>query len=90
LIVVRVIIVLVSGLLLFGVWRKHMLIRLLSLEYMVLGLILIFYGAVFNYFFVFSLIYLTFTACEGALGLSVLVTISRTHGGDYFRSFYIV
>jgi len=35
----------------------------------------------------YSLIYLTFTVCEGALGLSVLVGISQSYGGDYLGSF---
>jgi len=35
----------------------------------------------------YSLVFITFTACEGALGLSVLVIIGRTHGGDYFKTF---
>lgn len=35
----------------------------------------------------YTLLYLVFRACEGALGLSILVTISRTHGGDNFRLF---
>jgi len=35
----------------------------------------------------YSLIYLIFRACEGALGLSILVTIRRTHGGDNFNIF---
>lgn len=39
----------------------------------------------FNYFY--GLIYLIITACEGALGLSLLVIIGRSHGGDYFKSF---
>lgn len=34
----------------------------------------------------FSLIFLTLTACEGALGLSLLVSLVRTHGGDSFNS----
>jgi NADH:ubiquinone oxidoreductase subunit K len=38
----------------------------------------------------YSLIYITFAACEGALGLSILVIIRRTHGGDYFKSFNLL
>jgi NADH:ubiquinone oxidoreductase subunit K len=38
----------------------------------------------------YSLIYITFAACEGALGLSILVIIRRTHGGDYFKSFNLM
>lgn len=81
--------ILLRGFILFSVWRKHMLIRLLRLEYMVLGLLILLHGSLFNYAFIFCLIYLTFTACEGALGLSILVRISRTHGRDYFRSFHM-
>lgn len=33
----------------------------------------------------YSLVYLIFTACEGALGLSILIIIGRSHGGDYFK-----
>jgi NADH-ubiquinone oxidoreductase chain 4L len=38
----------------------------------------------------YSLVYITFTACEGALALSILVIMSRTHGGDYFRAFNVL
>jgi len=38
----------------------------------------------------YSLFYLTFTACEGALGLSILILMGRTLGGDYFKSFNLV
>jgi NADH-ubiquinone oxidoreductase chain 4L len=46
------------------------------------------YFVMFDSFY--SLIYLIFTACEGALGLSILVIIRRTHGGDYFKSFNVI
>lgn len=63
--------------------------RLLSLEYIVLGVYLLFNCRVTNYSVVLRIAYLIFTACEGALGLTVLVTIRRTHGGDYFNRFHI-
>jgi len=31
-----------------------------------------------------SLFYLVFTVCEGALGLSLLVNLRRSYGGDIF------
>jgi hypothetical protein len=34
------------------------------------------------YFFVFSV-------CEGSLGLSILVSIIRSHGNDYFQSYRV-
>ena len=63
---------------------------LLSLEYMVITLYLIIGLFIFNYDAFYSLIFLTFTACEGALGLSILVIIRRTHGGDYLKSFNLM
>lgn len=37
--------------------------------------------------FFFSLFFLALAACEGALGLSLLVSIVRRHGNDYFNTF---
>jgi NADH-ubiquinone oxidoreductase chain 4L len=54
---------------------------------MVLGIYLIFLISLGLTFYFYSLVYLIFTACEGALGLSILVVIGRTHGRDYFTSF---
>nr|YP_010882024.1 NADH dehydrogenase subunit 4L [Isocapnia anguis]WID86711.1 NADH dehydrogenase subunit 4L [Isocapnia anguis] len=72
--------------------RKHLLLTLLSLEFMVLSLFLIsfMYLNLMNYELFFSMIFLTFSVCEGALGLSILVSMIRTHGNDYFQSFSIL
>lgn len=69
--------------------RKHLLATLLSLE----GLILIIFGVLYFIrvklirFSTFILVFLTLTACEGALGLSLLIIIVRSFGGDKFNSF---
>jgi len=76
-----------SGLFVFSSKRKHLLSALLRLEYMALAFYFIFFLFLFFNHLFFSLLYITFAACEGALGLSILVIISRTHGGDYFKSF---
>nr|WHL46849.1 NADH dehydrogenase subunit 4L [Aphaenomurus interpositus] len=78
---------LLSGLWIFSSKREHLLSALLSLEFMVLGLFIFFYMNLFIVFGMYSLIYLTLAACEGALGLSILVNMSRTHSGDYFSNF---
>lgn len=72
--------------------RKHLLSMLLRLEYIVLRLFLILfiYLNILNYENFFSIIFLTFRVCEGALGLSILVSIIRTHGNDYFQRFNIL
>nr|AJW76302.1 NADH dehydrogenase subunit 4L [Mesocapnia arizonensis] len=80
-----------------GVWvfsskRKHLLLTLLSLEFIVLGLFLItfMYLNMMNCELFFSMVFLTFSVCEGALGLSILVSMIRTHGNDYFQSFSVL
>lgn len=72
--------------------RKHLLSILLSLEYIVLRLFLLLfiYLNILNFEFFFRIIFLTFSVCEGALGLSILVSIIRTHGNDYFQRFNIL
>nr|UKE80209.1 NADH dehydrogenase subunit 4L [Zonitis atripennis] len=80
------------GLLVFSLKRKHLLLMLLSIEFMVLAL----YFSMFTYLsflnndYFFSMIFLTFSVCEGALGLSILVSMIRTHGNDYFQSFSLL
>nr|WHU31472.1 NADH dehydrogenase subunit 4L [Claassenia xucheni] len=80
-----------------GAWafsskRKHLLLTLLSLEFMVLSLFvfLFIYLNLMMYELFFSMMFLTFSVCEGALGLSILVSMIRTHGNDYFQSFSVL
>nr|AYR05198.1 NADH dehydrogenase subunit 4L [Coleoptera sp. ACP-2013] len=71
----------------FGLKRKHLLLMLLSLEFIILVMFLllfIYLGKSLDFFF--SSLFLSFTVCEGVLGLSILVSLVRTHGNDYFKS----
>nr|AXS65907.1 NADH dehydrogenase subunit 4L [Tenebrionoidea sp. 15 KM-2017] len=75
----------------FGLGRKHLLLMLMSLEFIVLflfALLFIYLSLLMDYFF--SMVFLTFTVCEGALGLSILVSLIRTHGNDYFKTLSIL
>nr|AML26328.1 NADH dehydrogenase subunit 4L [Hydrophilidae sp. BMNH 1274336] len=80
------------GVLSFSLNRKHLLMLLLNLEFIVLALYmnLFLFLTVYSYEFYFSMIFLTISVCEGALGLSILVSLIRTHGNDYFQSFNIL
>nr|YP_009926443.1 NADH dehydrogenase subunit 4L [Lysmata amboinensis]QNH68786.1 NADH dehydrogenase subunit 4L [Lysmata amboinensis] len=77
-----------------GLWtfvsaRKHLLGALISLEYVMLS-VYWFMGSLLSSMgeeVFFSLFFLTFAACEGALGLSLLVCVVRSHGNDNFSSF---
>uniref|UniRef100_A0AB39U3L6 NADH-ubiquinone oxidoreductase chain 4L n=1 Tax=Anomala xantholoma TaxID=3240852 RepID=A0AB39U3L6_9SCAR len=81
-----------SGLISFCIKRKHLLLMLLSLEYVILGLYfnLYLFLMYFNYEFYFGMVFLTMSVCEGALGLSLLVSMMRTHGNDYFQTFNVL
>nr|NP_982318.1 NADH dehydrogenase subunit 4L [Drosophila sechellia]NP_982331.1 NADH dehydrogenase subunit 4L [Drosophila simulans]AAF77286.1 NADH dehydrogenase subunit 4L [Drosophila sechellia]AAF77300.1 NADH dehydrogenase subunit 4L [Drosophila simulans]AAF77314.1 NADH dehydrogenase subunit 4L [Drosophila simulans]AAF77327.1 NADH dehydrogenase subunit 4L [Drosophila simulans]AAF77339.1 NADH dehydrogenase subunit 4L [Drosophila simulans] len=82
----------ILGLFCFVSNRKHLLSMLLSLEFIVLMLffMLFIYLNMLNYENYFSMMFLTFSVCEGALGLSILISMIRTHGNDYFQSFSIM
>nr|YP_010533746.1 NADH dehydrogenase subunit 4L [Sabethes tarsopus]UXX46897.1 NADH dehydrogenase subunit 4L [Sabethes tarsopus] len=72
--------------------RKHLLCTLLSLESMVLILfsVLLLYLNFMKFESYFSMFFLSFGVCEGVLGLSILVSMIRTHGNDYFQSFSVL
>lgn len=84
--------IIISGVVVYLSNNKHLLIILLRLEFLVLGL----FGYIFIYLIIytieiyFRIIFLTFCVCEGVLGLSILVSIIRTHGNNYFQSFNIL
>nr|AVN67271.1 NADH dehydrogenase subunit 4L [Aeluropoda insignis] len=77
-----------------GIWvfcsnRKHLLATLLSLEFIVLILYTVLYSYLinFNYELYFVMVFLTFSVCEGALGLSILVSMIRGYGNDFFGAY---
>nr|AIW06153.1 NADH dehydrogenase subunit 4L [Gaeana maculata] len=68
--------------------HKHIMMSLLSLEFIVLSLFCYFS---FILSFIMSdlymlLIFLTFSVCEGVLGLTCLITLIRFHGNDNLLS----
>nr|YP_009627353.1 NADH dehydrogenase subunit 4L [Aristobia reticulator]QCC70801.1 NADH dehydrogenase subunit 4L [Aristobia reticulator] len=79
----------ISGMIVFASKRKHLLIMLLSLEFIMISLYfnILIYLSQLNYEFFFSMIFLTMSVCEGSLGLAVLVLMIRTHGNDYILTF---
>nr|YP_009758316.1 NADH dehydrogenase subunit 4L [Erannis ankeraria]QIN90122.1 NADH dehydrogenase subunit 4L [Erannis ankeraria] len=82
----------IIGNLIFVSKYKHLLIILLSLEFMVLSIFffLLSYLLMLNYETYMLMVFLVFSVCEGALGLSILVSLIRTHGNDYFKSFNLL
>nr|YP_009648088.1 NADH dehydrogenase subunit 4L [Parantica aglea]QBZ78050.1 NADH dehydrogenase subunit 4L [Parantica aglea]QNH68959.1 NADH dehydrogenase subunit 4L [Parantica aglea aglea] len=82
----------VVGNMIFVSKHKHLLIVLLSLEFIVLGIFFLMqiYLMMIDFNMYMLMIFLVFSVCEGALGLSILVSMIRTHGNDYFQSFNLI
>nr|WHL46483.1 NADH dehydrogenase subunit 4L [Phalera takasagoensis] len=80
------------GNLIFVSKRKHLLIILLSLEFLVLSIffLMLIFLMLIEYEMYMLMVFLVFSVCEGALGLSILVSMIRTHGNDYFQSFNLL
>nr|YP_010615485.1 NADH dehydrogenase subunit 4L [Abisara fylla]WAT94155.1 NADH dehydrogenase subunit 4L [Abisara fylla] len=72
--------------------RKHLLIMLMSLEFIVLSIyfLLLMYLSMIDYNMYMLMVFLVLSVCEGALGLSILISMVRTHGNDYFQSFNLI
>lgn len=68
------------GLLSLGTKGFHLLLVLLRLEYVALGVFRMLCGVIGGKGMVFILLFLIFVVCEGALGLSIVVVMSRSHG----------
>ena len=80
------------GLRVFVSNRKHLLITLIRLEFIVLVIYLYIYIYLYIIEFeaYFRIVFLTISVCEGALGLSILVSLIRGYGNDYFQSYNIL
>nr|QOL01059.1 NADH dehydrogenase subunit 4L [Sinochlora sinensis] len=90
--VVLMFLIMMGGVSVFCSKRKHLLATLLSLEFIVLSLFLILF-IMLNLFeceLYFSMVFLSFSVCEGALGLAILVSMIRTHGNDFFQTFSVL
>nr|YP_002261335.1 NADH dehydrogenase subunit 4L [Myrmecophilus manni]ACG59292.1 NADH dehydrogenase subunit 4L [Myrmecophilus manni] len=76
------------GLSVFCSLNKHLLMTLLSLEFLMLNVFFMItvYLSVVGCLY-FSMVFLTFMVCEGALGLGILVSLVRFYGNDYFQSY---
>nr|UAT98140.1 NADH dehydrogenase subunit 4L [Smerinthus planus] len=86
------IIMFLIGNLIFISKNKHLLIILLSLEFIVLSIFffMLIFLMMIDYDMYMLMVFLVFSVCEGSLGLSILVSMIRTHGNDYFQSFNLL
>nr|YP_010309870.1 NADH dehydrogenase subunit 4L [Tethea albicostata]UMR54984.1 NADH dehydrogenase subunit 4L [Tethea albicostata] len=82
----------ILGNMIFVSKHKHLLVVLLSLEFIVLSIffLMLIYFIMVDYDMYMLMVFLVFSVCEGALGLSILISMIRTHGNDYFQSFNLL
>ena len=73
-------------------YNKHILNSLLRLEFIILGVFWLIRTqlALIGSEVYFSLFFLTLAACEGALGLTMLILVVRSHGNDIFSRFNLL
>nr|YP_009488362.1 NADH dehydrogenase subunit 4L [Metasalis populi]AWD31621.1 NADH dehydrogenase subunit 4L [Metasalis populi] len=82
----------VCGFLVFVSLRFHLLLTLISIEF----LMIIIYMIMFHFFLIFSndlyflILFLVMLVCEGSLGLSILICLIRCHGNDLVNSLYMM
>nr|YP_010478212.1 NADH dehydrogenase subunit 4L [Nesophrosyne ogradyi]UVI59656.1 NADH dehydrogenase subunit 4L [Nesophrosyne ogradyi] len=68
--------------------RKHIFLCLLSLEYVVLSLLMMYmYCFIYTGSFYMLIVMMVFFVCEGVLGLGILVSLIRCHGNDFTMAF---
>nr|YP_010586650.1 NADH dehydrogenase subunit 4L [Wormaldia unispina]UZZ44464.1 NADH dehydrogenase subunit 4L [Wormaldia unispina] len=80
------------GIISFLLVRKHLLLLLLSLEFIMLSLFMMLVMFMMNYIneSYFLMFFMIFMVCEAVLGLSLMVSMVRIYGNDYFQSFNLL
>lgn len=73
-------------------YSKHILNTLLRLEFIMVGVFWLMSRqlSLIGSEVYFSLFFLTLAACEGALGLTILILVVRSHGNDVFSRFNLL
>nr|ATP84995.1 NADH dehydrogenase subunit 4L [Bradypus tridactylus] len=87
---INILLALTMALLGLLLYRSHMMSSLLCLEGLMLSLFILSALATLNIHHTLSImmpiILMVFAACETALGLALLVTISNSYGSDYVQN----
>nr|UPL65698.1 NADH dehydrogenase subunit 4L [Sinodasynus sp.] len=92
LVIFTIIFMFFMGIITFSLKHKHLLMTLFSLEYLTLVLFFALFSFLLSFGFelYFCLLFLVFSVCEGALGLSILVNMIRSHGNDMLSSMSVL
>nr|AXS65457.1 NADH dehydrogenase subunit 4L [Cucujoidea sp. 30 KM-2017] len=81
-----------AGILVFCIKRSNLLLMLLSLEFIMLALyfMVFLYLKIMLYSYFFNMLFISFSVCEGSLGLSILVSMIRLFGNDQIMMFSLL
>nr|Q94XZ5.1 RecName: Full=NADH-ubiquinone oxidoreductase chain 4L; AltName: Full=NADH dehydrogenase subunit 4L [Eulemur coronatus]AAL25158.1 NADH dehydrogenase subunit 4L [Eulemur coronatus]AAN64707.1 NADH dehydrogenase subunit 4L [Eulemur coronatus]AAN64711.1 NADH dehydrogenase subunit 4L [Eulemur coronatus]ABU45860.1 NADH dehydrogenase subunit 4L [Eulemur coronatus]ABU45864.1 NADH dehydrogenase subunit 4L [Eulemur coronatus] len=86
----NIILAFITALLGMLIFRSHLMSSLLCLEGMMLSMFILSTLTILNLYFTTSfmmpILLLVFAACEAAVGLALLVTVSNTYGLDYIQN----
>nr|YP_002929433.1 NADH dehydrogenase subunit 4L [Eulemur macaco macaco]AAG25736.1 NADH dehydrogenase subunit 4L [Eulemur flavifrons]AAG25732.1 NADH dehydrogenase subunit 4L [Eulemur macaco macaco]AAN64723.1 NADH dehydrogenase subunit 4L [Eulemur macaco macaco]AAN64727.1 NADH dehydrogenase subunit 4L [Eulemur macaco macaco]AAN64731.1 NADH dehydrogenase subunit 4L [Eulemur flavifrons] len=86
----NIILAFITALLGMLIFRSHLMSSLLCLEGMMLSMFILSTLTILNLHFTTSfmmpILLLVFAACEAAVGLALLVTVSNTYGLDYIQN----
>ncbi|UUF92061.1 NADH dehydrogenase subunit 4L (mitochondrion) [Diaphorina citri] len=79
------------GLSMFFMFKKHILMLLLTLEFLVLIILLMLVNFLMNYMFddMILIYFIIVMVCEAVMGLVLLTLLVRSHGSDYAKSLLI-
>nr|ARB50152.1 NADH dehydrogenase subunit 4L [Perissonemia borneenis] len=82
----------ICGLIVFFSMRKHLLLTLMGVEFMMVNMYMIMFLNFLSYGceFYFLIFFLVMLVCEGSLSLSILVSLIRSHGNDMINSLYLM
>nr|ACJ05535.1 NADH dehydrogenase subunit 4L [Microcebus murinus] len=87
---INIILAFTAALLGMLMFRSHMMSSLLCLEGMMLSMFILSTLIILNMqlamSFIMPILLLVFAACEAAIGLALLVTVSNTYGLDYIQN----
>lgn len=83
-----IIIFFISGILKFLINYRYLLINLVRIEFIILRIFLLsyLYFLIIQYELIFLIVFLTFIVREGVLGISLLISMVRIFGNNYFQS----
>nr|YP_009443408.1 NADH dehydrogenase subunit 4L [Diaphorina lycii]ATR80192.1 NADH dehydrogenase subunit 4L [Diaphorina lycii] len=79
------------GLNMFFMLKKHVLMLLLTLEFLVLTILLMLLNFLMNFMFdgMILIYFIIVMVCEGVMGLVLLTLLVRSHGSDYTKSLMV-